>query len=232
MTHRYLRPTWWVARLAGEVERFASPRRTTRALVWAARRSGEPELRRLEEWVPRDRIALDVGANGGVYSWQLVRLARQVHAFEPQPELAARLRLAVPEAVVHALALSDRDGEAELRIPAVGKVAYAGWSTIEPDNRLEALRCSGVRSIRVPSRCLDSLGLDDVGFVKVDVEGHELAVLRGAERTLARCHPILLLEAEDRHRANAVESVRDFLAEVGYALTPALSPGMWLAVPE
>ena len=69
-----------------------------------------------------------------------------------------------------------------------------------------------------------------MGFIKIDVEGHELAVLRGAERTLARCRPTLLLEAEDRHRAHAVETVRAFLAGLDYALTPALSPGMWLAV--
>ena len=95
MTHRYLRPAWWVSRLAGEAERFTSPRRTTAALAWAAMRAGERELRRLEEWVPGDRLALDVGADRGLYTWRLAHLARQVHAFEPQPDLAARLRIAV-----------------------------------------------------------------------------------------------------------------------------------------
>jgi FkbM family methyltransferase len=230
MRHRYLSPTWWVSRLAGEAERFVSPRRTTPALVWAAMRSGELELRRLEELVPRYRVALDVGASLGMYTSRLNRLARQVHAFEPHPELAARLRLAVPKAKVHALALSDRDGEAELRIPVVAGVAYHGWGSIEPENHLEAVRCSAVRSVRVPSRRLDSLELDDMGFIKIDVEGHELAMLRGAEQTLSRCRPILLSEAEDRHRPDAVDSVRTYLTGIGYAMPPALSHGMWTAV--
>lgn len=231
MTHRYLRPAWWALRLAGEAERFTSPRRTTPVLAWVAMRSGDLELRLLEQLVPRSRVALDIGANRGIYTWRLARLARQVHAFEPQPELAARLQLAVPEARVHALALSDGDGEAELRVPVVANIAYQGWGSIEPENSFDAVRCSAVRSIHVPSRRLDSLGLDDVGFIKIDVEGHELAVLRGAERTLSRCRPILLLEADDRHRPNAVESVRAYLAEVAYWMTPMLSHGMWKAVP-
>jgi FkbM family methyltransferase len=216
MTHRYLRPTWWISRLAGEAERFIPPRRTMPALVWAAMRSGEPELRRLEELVPRNSVALDVGANRGIYTWRLARLARHVHAFEPQPELAARLRFAVPEAEVHALALSDRDGEAELRIPLVAGVAYHGWGTIEPKNRLDAVRCSDVRSIPVPLRRLDSFGFDDIGFIKIDVEGHEPEVLAGATETLRLCRPNLLIEAEDRRRPDAVRLVRDFLSSFGY----------------
>lgn len=232
MTHRYLCPTWWVDRLAGAAGRFVSPRYTIAALVWSAARAGEPELLRLEQWVPRDRLALDIGANCGIYTWRLARLARQVHAFEPQAILAKRLKRAVPNAVVHACALSDRVGMTELRMPVADGTAYYGWGTIEPANRLAAVRHDAVRKVNVPLRRLDDLDFDDVGFVKLDVEGHELAVLRGAENTLRRCGPTILLEADDRHRPQAIATVRAFLGEIDYSVSPACSSGMWLARPS
>ena len=228
MTHRYLSVSWWICRVADETERLVSPRLTMPALVWAARR-GERELDGLAYWVSRDKLALDIGANRGIYTWCLAKLARAVHAFEPNAELAERLRRAVPGATVHACALSDREGEGELRLPVVKGIAYDGWATVEPQNRLLAVGPDSVRSIRVPLRTLDSFGLEDVGFVKIDAEGHELAVLRGAERTLARCRPIVLLEVEDRHRPGASEDVSAFLRALGYEMYAAPSVNMQIA---
>lgn len=82
------------------------------------------------------------------------------------------------------------------------------------------------QSIRVLALVTDSLGL-----IKIDVEGHELAALRGAEQSLLRCWPFLLLEADDPHNPNAVERVRAYLAGGAYWITPMLSHGMWKVVP-
>lgn len=170
-----------------------------------------------------------LGANRGIYTWRLKKLARAVHAFEPNPELAERLRRAVPGAVVHPCALSDRDGEADLRVPLVNGIAYDGWATVEPKNRLLAVHPDDVRTIRVPLRTLDSFGLEDVGFVKIDVEGHELAVLHGAALTLKRCRPILLLEVEDRHRAHAEAEVKTFLTSLEYNMFRTRSTNVHIA---
>ena len=72
------------------------------------------------------------------------------------------------------------------------------------------------RRIRVRTRTIDSLDLSKVGFIKIDVEGHELAVLQGAERTIASQRPKLLIEAEERHRQDAVASVGRLLQAYGY----------------
>jgi hypothetical protein len=58
--------------------------------------------------------------------------------------------------------------------------------------------------------------LESVGFIKVDVEGHELAVLLGARKILERDRPAILVEAEERHRPGAVQSIRDLLTPLGY----------------
>ena len=59
-------------------------------------------------------------------------------------------------------------------------------------------------------------GFSRVGLIKVDVEGHELEVLRGALSTIEKDRPSILVEAEDRHRPNAFASVCELLAPFGY----------------
>ena len=80
------------------------------------------------------------------------------------------------------------------------------------------LNVSGKRviSTNVSVARLDALVRQDVAFVKVDVEGHELNVLNGAVALLDRCQPVFLVEAEDRHRAEATRSVFKFFQRKSY----------------
>ena len=87
-------------------------------------------------------------------------------------------------------------------------------STIEVRNRLEGQ--TDVHQIAVKIATLDSLELQRVGFIKIDVEGHELAVLSGAAKTLVSERPNILIELEERHCPGTVSSVRRFLQELGY----------------
>ena len=89
-----------------------------------------------------------------------------------------------------------------------------GYSTIEVRNRLE--RQTNVQQITVKIATLDSLELQRVGFIKIDVEGHEQAVLSGAAKTLASERPNILIELEERHCPGTVDFVRHFLQELGY----------------
>ncbi|WP_374302087.1 FkbM family methyltransferase [Paracoccus sp. (in: a-proteobacteria)] len=180
-----------------------------------ARRSwaqGEPELHLLPRLCSRSAWSIDVGANTGVYSWHLARWSAGVTAFEPQPDHARFLARAFGRRVaVEQIALSDAPGEAVLRVPM--ETWQDGRATIEPRNALAHLR---VREYRVSCRRLDAYDFPAVGLIKVDVEGHELAVLKGAEGLLARDRPHLIVEAEDRHRPHAFETLNDFLAPLGY----------------
>jgi FkbM family methyltransferase len=177
-------------------------------------KAGEPELRLVPELVTPERSALDIGANRGVYARVMRDRARDVHAFEPNPRLARRMRHCFGDSVrVWNVALSDASGRAEMRIPVSGGTDIDGLSTLEPGAADDA---EAVRTVEVEKRSLDSLGLRDIGFAKIDVEGHELAVLRGARATLERDRPALLVEMEDRHRPGAVDQGRRFLEELGY----------------
>ncbi len=88
-----------------------------------------------------------------------------------------------------------------------------GMGTIERENTLD---CVPVREIKIPTVTIDSLNLANAGFIKIDVEGHELAALRGATATIGGGHNFLI-EAEERHRKGAVTSVFTFLSNDDYS---------------
>jgi len=91
-----------------------------------------------------------------------------------------------------------------------------GRSTIESANVLEDPAGSPQVECLVPTLRLDDYGFKSVGFVKIDVEGHELPVLRGAEETLRQCSPTILVELEERHCPGTVKNVSAFLSTLGY----------------
>ncbi len=184
-----------------------------RYLVRKNMQRGEAELRVLADIVPPGRVAVDVGANKGVYARVLSGLASHVHAFEPNPKAFRWLNRALPGNVTpHAMALSDRDGEADLYLPQRGRKFSTSGGSLNP---FKASDPHG--TVRVATRTLDSCALDDVGFIKIDVEGAEAQVLGGARATIARSRPVLLIELEERHTGQAIEqSIADVTA-LGYS---------------
>lgn len=177
--------------------------------------SAEIELSFLHKIVPDGAVTIDVGANCGLYTRELARVSSRVHAFEPSRQMASLLRqTSAANVSVHELALSDREGSAALFVPRDDNGLVHGLASIEP--QAEFLAKSGVET-SVQTARLDEFIQQDVAFVKIDVEGHELSVLNGAVGLLERSQPIFLVEAENRHRAEAVDSVFDFFRDRAYS---------------
>ena len=93
---------------------------------------------------------------------------------------------------VHEIALSDHDGHAELFIPQGDDGPVYGLASLEARADLPVRLVSS----HVPIARLDAVIDQDVAFVKIDVEGHELNVLNGTVELLERCQPVFLVEAE------------------------------------
>ncbi len=164
-------------------------------------RKGEPELKILPQIVPHDRIAIDIGANKGVYSHLLARVCQGVEAFEPNPKIYRILTRALPRNVVaHQVALSDSIGTAELIVPMFGGGYSNQTASLNPRKRNE-----GAGVVRVAQRTLDSYGFSNVGFIKIDVEGFEPAVLAGARETIMRERPVMQIELEEQHTGLSIE---------------------------
>ena len=179
------------------------PRLRLAQRAWRSWLDGEAELHLIPRLCDPGRWSLDVGANNGVYSWHMARASAGVTAFEPQPRHARFLAAALgPDVAVEQVALSDAGGDVRLRVPR--RHMEDGRATIEPGNALTGFDWY---EITVPRRRLGDYPLPPVGMIKIDVEGHELAVVNGAAALLARDRPNLLIEAEERHRPNAVPTL-------------------------
>jgi len=179
----------------------------------ADRRWDETEMNFLDVMVDPQRAALDIGANSGKYAARLSALARKVYAFEPDRALAAKIGRALPRNVeVHAAAVSNRQGVARLMFPVIAGERATALASIEPGVLGEAETVS----FEVPTIRLDDFAREPIGFMKIDVEGHEMSVLEGAEGLIARERPVIMVEAEERHRRGAVASVRSFMGARGF----------------
>ncbi len=180
---------------------------------------------------------VDAGAHEGLLTLPFAHLpgVGRVFAFEPLPSAFARLeaniRLAFGGAVpphVHLrnVALGDRAGEATLALPILDGVPQESWASTAKDYAGYTGGRVGVARVRVPLTRLDDLGLDDLTALKIDVEGAEYEVLRGARETLLRCRPVLTLEIEERHREGATWAVPAYLDALGYEVLFELQ-GAW-----
>jgi len=184
-----------------------------RAFVRAMAGRDEPELALLKYLVPKDKVAIDIGANNGIYTYALLSIASKVVAVEPNPDYQKELRTQFGKRIdLIGAALSDAEGSAELHIP-IGAALGESLATIENGNPIAKSNC---RHVSVPLKKLDCLALDNVGFIKIDVEGHEEKVIRGGEELIRRCRPVFLVEVENRHRPNAVSSMCEYMKRLGY----------------
>jgi FkbM family methyltransferase len=149
------------------------------------------------------RATVDVGAHNGVYASFFAQHSARVYAFEPNPNNFRRLaRLESQRIECFRVALADANGDGVLGVPTVhGRELSEGGS----------LGATTGAAYATPVRTLDSYVLEDVGFIKIDVEGSERAVLRGAAATIARSRPIIAVEivasmvGEDGLRATVAE---------------------------
>jgi FkbM family methyltransferase len=176
----------------------------------------ESEMEVLGGLIDRAGMVVDIGANFGIYSEFFARRlhVRKVLAVEPIPSLAAYLTKILPANVeVLNVALSDSSGTAKIRIPCSDKVVYESLATIEAGNVLSNL---SFKEYMVKLARLDDCVKEKVSFLKIDVEGHEAAVLRGACRVLENDRPNVLVEIEDRHNPNSFAEIMAIMKKLDY----------------
>jgi FkbM family methyltransferase len=159
-----------------------------------------------------EQIFLDVGSNRGqsIDAIRLYRKNSKIIAFEPNKFLCEKLFELYKydkKILIQSFGLGDIDGEFTLYVPFYKRWMFDGLASLHRDNAQDFLRSLdhiyfynhrflSLREIKVRVRRLDELELCPF-FMKLDVQGHELEVLRGGEKTLKSYEPVLLIECPE-----------------------------------
>jgi FkbM family methyltransferase len=191
---------------------------------YAARRPHDPDFAAFGK-LGGDGLFLDVGASIGqsALSFRLFNRRAPILSLEPLPSHRNDLRLAGLVAGRHRFMVAgaaEESRRATLYVPTLGSYELQAESSLSRDHAaaaLERLRAEGaepsrlaLRQVEVDLLRLDELGLEPA-FVKIDVEGTELGVLKGLSETIERCRPVLMVE-----RSKQIGQVVELLGASGY----------------
>ena len=165
-------------------------------------------LEHVKQW----RVAVDVGAHAGTWSMHLAKRFGHVHAFEPVEAHRECFRANLSKA-----------GNVTLHEVALGaKTDHVAMHTAPTSSGDTWVNGPG----DIPMITLDSLALEVVDFMKIDCEGFELFVLRGARETIERCHPTVIVEQKPGKGPQFGLGETDavvFLQELGYTVRKVIS---------
>jgi FkbM family methyltransferase len=165
-------------------------------------------------YIPVGGVVADAGSYIGDHTFsylQKVGPTGQVLAFEPNPEAFQCLKLNCPEAICFQVALSDREGIGEL-IPAAD--CNYGTARVVPTDGFTS------KEFDVALMPLDALMLRRLQFCKIDTEGSELRVLKGAAETIKQHRPVLLVEVNQsalEGMGTSPAELLDFIKDLGYS---------------
>jgi FkbM family methyltransferase len=175
---------------------------------------GEPELRLIRHLVEPGSTALDIGASIGIYAAEMARYAEKVIAFEANPQVADFTRSVARRNVeVINAALSSRMGRSTLTVPLNHKGrAITELASIAPKTSSEA----STVTVEVETRRLDEFPVSNCSFIKIDVEGHEEAVLDGGSALIAAQRPVLMIELVEAFNPGVIARVAERYAALSY----------------
>lgn len=199
--------------------------------------SFEPAVRKeLMRIASRGINVIDIGANIGYFTVMASKLIgpdKRVFAFEPQARIVERLRGNVAlnpsgNVEIFPMALSDKTGTIVFNLPQVGKESFG---SIHANGRFEVMK-----TVEVETQRLDDvwakLGNPEIGLIKVDAEGAELSILRGAEKLLTSpARPQIIFEANEENCkpfGHCVFDLLQYVHSLGYRLRQ-LDGEDWLA---
>ena len=194
-------------------------------LIRAINKKYEKELDIIDKYADKSMDALDIGVYRGVYSYKLSQNFKTVHSFEPNPllfpYLEKNLKKIIKNMKLYNYALSDINGKSELKLPLrsnslfkdnIEELFKLGAATMHPENEID-----NYKKVPINIKKLDEIKIDNkIGFIKIDVEGHEKNVLEGGRETIKENKPVLLIEIEEKHTRKPVEETINFVRSLNY----------------
>jgi len=185
----------------------------------------EAELKLVKRFISAGTDSIDIGVYRGVYSYEMAKYSEIVHAFEPNPvmfkDIEKNLKKIIKNIKLYNIALSNKEGVVSLNVPIRNKnynkknyeeYFQMGRASIHTDNNL-----SEIESFDVETQKLDSFDfVNRISFIKIDVEGHEFEVVKGAENIIKKNKPVLLVEIVQEHTKTKVIDTIYYINSLGY----------------
>ena len=173
---------------------------------------GRNDIRALKYLINKEKNSIDVGAYKGVYTYFLAKYSNKVYAFEPNPKSFKILKKTFNKNVkVFPYALSDKSGYDFLKIPK-GRKGYSNQGGSIRNVKLD----KNYGKIKVKTKKIDDLNLNNIGFIKIDAEGCEQKVLNGSKKLIKNFKPTLLIEIEERYTSESIEKSLNKILNLGY----------------
>lgn len=178
----------------------------------------KPVVDSFKKYVKPDSIAIDLGANVGQMTVALSKLCKTVYSVEADPYFTSILHknLAINSAwncQVLSVAAWDKTGELlPYPEPDLNKFKSLGSFGIVPTSNSKRF---------IHSLALDDLNLENVSFIKIDVQGSDLKAMQGLTKTIKRCKPAIIFEYEptfDDYFSINISDYEDFVKSIGYVL--------------
>ncbi len=185
----------------------------------------EKELQLLKKIIIPETDTIDIGVYRGVYSYEMAKYSKMVHAFEPNPIIFKDIELNLGKIIkninLYNFALSDKENKVLLKVPIRNKnydksnyeeYFQMGRATIHEKNVM-----GDIETFEIKSKKLDNFTFSNrISFIKIDVEGHEMSVIKGAENTIKQYKPTLLVEIEEKHSKQKVLDSINYINSLGY----------------
>lgn len=171
-------------------------------------RNIEPEMFWIKEYLKPDSVFFDIGANVGAYIFVLEHYLKNenIIGFEPNKQLYNRLKRVFPDINFFPIALSDNNETADFKIPKVNGKTLSSRGTLVTDLLEKGENDSVIEKVEVQK--LDDWkelkNIKKIDFIKIDVEGNEMKTLYGAQNTIKKHKPTLMVEIEQRHHFEPV----------------------------
>ncbi len=191
----------------------------------AIKKLDEPEIFIINELIEKDTDCIDVGVYRGVHSYEMSKYSKTVHSFEPNPVIYNELKKNLPSIIknikLYNYALSDSNGVKTLRIPIrnynADKSNYEeyykmGLASIHDKNTFDKFD-----QFEINCKKLDEFSFENkISFIKIDVEGHEIEVIKGSRNLIKRFKPNLMIEIEQKHSKNDLKESISLICSLGY----------------
>ena len=204
---------------------FPEPVLLKRRLERSIKNKDENEIDLLKRFIKPGTDSIDVGVYRGVYSYEMSKYSKKVHSFEPNPlifkYINKNLKKISNNIDLYNFALSNENKVSNLRIPIrdkkMNKENYEehylmGRATVHELNNFQ-----DYEKFEITLKKIDDFNFDnEISFMKIDVEGHEIEVIEGGKLFIKKNKPVLLVEIEERHSKKNIHHSIDYINGLGY----------------